>query len=127
MSLYSSHTSMPKRSHASSASGDGGLWAVRIALNPAALRTSISRSSLRANATAPIGPWLLWMQAPRTFVAVPLSRKPSVPFHSNDRIPKVVVVESTSLPSTRTSVRAWYRVGDSGDHSAAFQTGMSTV
>ncbi len=117
---------MPSRSQASSRAGVGGLCAVRIELKPASLRISTRRSSERSRATAPIGPWSWWTLPPMILTGSPLSRKPCWPFHASERMPKLVVTVSTTWPSTSTSARTVYRLGESMDHSAARLTGICT-
>ncbi len=75
-SKASSITSIPRRSQASSMAGEAGLWAARMALNPASLRSWMRRSSARAIDAAPSGPLSLWMQAPRSSTGSPLIRSP---------------------------------------------------
>ena len=53
-----------------------GLWALLMALNPAAFRISIRRSSARSIAQAPSGPLSWWTHAPRRRIGSPLTRRP---------------------------------------------------
>ena len=105
MSKASLKTTIPSRSQASSFAGGTGLWAVRSELKPAALSSSISRSSARPIAAAPNGPWLECVLAPRSLNGSPLISSPLAP-HSSERMPNVVVTESTTRPCTSNSACA---------------------
>ena len=117
MSNASSITSIPTRSQASSIAVLIGLWALRIALNPAALSSRTRRSSARAMVAAPSTPLSGWMQAPRSFTVSPLMRRPCSGSSRSERIPKVTspwLSLSRLRPSSPVKVTcAEYRAGES--------------
>ena len=99
-------TSIPSRSHASSIAGLIGLWALRSALKPAALRISTRRSSARAKVAAPITPLSWWMHAPRRLTVSPLMRRPRSASSDSERMPNVVAASSSDSPSRDAERRA---------------------
>jgi hypothetical protein len=61
---------------------------------------------------------------PISLIAFPFSGNLSSGDHLSDRIPNSVTTSSTTVPALRTRVTARYRVGDSGDHRAGFETAI---
>ena len=106
----SSNIKIPIWSARSSSSGAGGLWDVRMALQPMSCSISNCLSAAGILNAAPMAPRSWCWFTPWMYTLSPFTLNPS-PLYWTERIPKRVLYSSMAWPLLRSLVIATYRFG----------------